>query len=69
MGVPPMRVDILMGIPEIEFEDAWDKRVDIDFDGLGVTFISREDLITAKRASGRPQDMIDADTLAGTTDA
>ena len=68
MGVPPMRVDILMGIPGIEFEEAWKKRVEIDFDGLLVSFISREDLITAKRASGRPQDLIDADTLAMKSD-
>lgn len=68
MGVPPMRVDILMGIPGIEFEEAWQKRVEIDFDGLLVTFISREDLITAKRASGRPQDLIDADTLTMISD-
>jgi len=64
MGVPPMRVDILMGIPGIEFEQAWEKRVEVDFDGLLVSFISRGDLITAKRASGRPQDMIDADMLS-----
>lgn len=64
MGVPPMRVDILMGIPGIEFEEAWGKRVEVDFDGLMVPFISKEDLITAKRASGRPQDLIDADTLS-----
>jgi len=63
MGVPPVRVDLLMGIPGIEFEDAWKKKVEIDFDGLMVTFISREDLIIAKRASGRPQDMMDADAL------
>ena len=68
MGVPPMRVDVLMGIPGIEFEKAWTRRVAIDFDGLLVSFISREDLITAKRASGRPQDLIDADTLAKTVD-
>jgi predicted nucleotidyltransferase len=68
MGVPPMRVDIFMGIPGIEFEAAWKKRVEIDFDGLPVTFISREDLIMTKRASGRPQDMIDADTLANAPD-
>ena len=68
LGVPPMRVDILMGIPGIEFEEAWKKRVEIDFDGLLVTFISREDLITAKRASGRPQDLIDADTLTTISD-
>jgi hypothetical protein len=68
MGVPPVRVDILMGIPGIEFEKAWKQKVAIDFDGLLVTFISREDLITAKRASGRPQDLIDADTLASAAD-
>jgi hypothetical protein len=68
MGVPPMRVDILMGIPGIEFEEAWQKRKEVDFDGLVVSFISREDLITAKRASGRPQDLIDADTLANIAD-
>ncbi len=64
MGVPPIRVDILMGIPGVAFEQAWERRVEVDFDGLVVSFISREDLITAKRASGRPQDLIDADLLS-----
>ena len=64
LGVPPVRVDILMGIPGLEFDQAWNKRVEIDFDGLMVSFISKEDLIAAKRASGRPQDLIDANTLA-----
>jgi predicted nucleotidyltransferase len=63
MGVPPVRVDVLMGIPGINFEQAWQDRVDVDFDGLMVRFISRKDLIAAKRASGRPQDLIDADLL------
>ena len=52
MGVPPVRVDVLMGIPSIGFEEAWARRLEIDFDGLPVPFISREDLITAKRALG-----------------
>jgi len=68
MGVPPMRVDILMGIPGLEFEKAWKRRVEIDFEGIVVAFVSREDLITAKLASGRPQDLIDAETLAQTED-
>jgi hypothetical protein len=68
MGVPPMRVDIMMGIPGLEFERAWKNRVEIEFDELLVTFISKEDLIAAKRASGRPQDLIDADTLEQTDD-
>jgi hypothetical protein len=66
MGVPPVRVDILMGIPGHNFKQAWGNRVEVDFDGLLVPFISKEDLIVAKRASGRPQDLIDADILEKT---
>lgn len=68
MGIPPVRVDILMGIPGVEFTQAWDRRVEIDFEGLLVSFISREDLILAKRASGRPQDLIDAVSLENASD-
>lgn len=64
MGVPPVRVDILMGIPGLQFEEAWNRRIEVDFDGLPISFISRQDLITSKLASGRPQDLIDADLLS-----
>jgi hypothetical protein len=64
MGMPPVRVDVLMGIPGIQFEEAWERRVAVDFDGLSIPFISRLDLITAKLASGKPQDLIDAELLA-----
>ncbi|MCG2784950.1 MAG: nucleotidyltransferase [Anaerolineae bacterium] len=63
MGVPPVRVDVLMGIPGATFEKCWPRRQIVDFDGLKVNFISKQDLVTAKRASGRPQDLIDADLL------
>ena len=63
MGVPPVRVDVLMGIPGVEFETAWARRMTADFDDLPVLFISREDLIAAKLASGRPQDLLDAKAL------
>ena len=63
MGVPPVRVDILMGIPGIAFEKAWANRIEVDFDGMPIIFISKKDLITAKRAAGRPQDMIDVALL------
>ena len=68
MGIPPIRVDILMGIPGLEFDSAWQHRVEVDFDDLVVRFVSREDLIQAKRASGRPQDLIDADLLSLSSD-
>ncbi len=68
MGVPPVRVDILMGIPGLPFEEAWQRRLEIDFDGLPIAFISRQDLITAKLASGRPKDLIDAEQLTQADD-
>ena len=64
MGVPPIRVDVLMGIPGVNFEDCWGRRMEVDFDGLKVVFISKNDLIASKRAAGRPQDLIDADLLS-----
>jgi predicted nucleotidyltransferase len=67
MGVPPVRVDVLMGIPGVDFKKCWKKRVEVDFDGLKVNFISKADLILAKQASGRPQDLMDADLLLQTT--
>ena len=35
----------------------------VDFDGIMVPFISKQDLITSKIATGRPQDLIDAQLL------
>ncbi len=64
MGVPPVRVDILMGIPGGDFEQAWQARNEVDFGGLVVSFISKKDLIETKRASGRPQDLLDANQLS-----
>ena len=64
MGVPPIRVDILMGIDGVEFATAWVRRANILFDDLSVSFISREDLIKAKLAAGRPQDLLDAKSLS-----
>jgi hypothetical protein len=68
MGQPPVRIDILMGIPGLKFQEAWKRRETVWFDDLAVLFISRQDLIVAKHASGRPQDLIDADLLSQATD-
>jgi hypothetical protein len=53
----------MMGVPGIDFESSWQDRNEIDFDGLNVPFIPKPDLIVAKKASGRPQDLIDAGLL------
>src|ERR1700704_346223 len=60
MGMPPQAVDILTTIPGVEFDAAWKNRVTHLVDeqrGLSANFISRDDLIAAKLASGRAQDI------------
>lgn len=54
IGVAPIRVDILMSIDGISFAEAWPNRQASEVDGVAVWIISRNDLIKAKRASGRP---------------
>ena len=63
MGKAPFRLDIMMSIPGVEFQSAWDRREEIELEGLVIPFISRLDLIRAKKASGRPQDLIDVQNL------
>ena len=63
MGRPPLRVDIMMSIPGIEFDEAWNNREVVQLEGLKILFISRSDLIRVKEASGRPQDKIDVENL------
>jgi hypothetical protein len=64
MGIPPVRVDILMGIPGSKFDECWHRRNEVNFDDIKVMFISKQDLIVAKRAAGRPQDLIDIELLS-----
>ena len=63
MGRPPMRVDILMSIPGVDFDDAWGRHELLTIGGIDMNFISKEDLIASKKASGRPQDLIDVENL------
>ena len=62
MGTPPLMVDILPEISGVEFDAAWARRVEgpIVADGsVSAPFISVEDLLAAKRAAGRKQDLAD----------
>jgi hypothetical protein len=66
VGREPVGVDILTAIPGVEFDAAWPRRVDDVVDaatGLKASFISRDDLITAKLASGRAQDLADVEAI------
>lgn len=64
MGSPPVMVDILPTIAGVEFQRAWERRVEVAVDdSLTVSVISREDLLAAKIAAARPQDLVDAEAL------
>ncbi len=70
MGRSPVAVDILSEIDGISFEQAWPNRVETVIDentGLIGYFISRQDLIANKLASGRPQDLADVAALRDAT--
>jgi hypothetical protein len=65
-GYDPRGFDILPDIPGVDFDAAWERRVEGVLDaatGLKVFFISRDDLIAAKLASGRTRDLADVEDL------
>ena len=63
VGVPPRRIDVLTTLDGISFERAWSNRVRARLGRIECAFIGREDLITNKRAVGRPRDLADLDDL------
>lgn len=63
MGRPPRRIDILTDISGVEFETAWQQRVESDWRGCKVGMLGLDDLLTNKRASGRPKDLADVSEL------
>jgi hypothetical protein len=63
MGIPPNRIDVLNSIGGITFDEAWPRRVEGRHGAEVMWVIGIEDLITNKRAVGRPTDLSDAEKL------
>jgi hypothetical protein len=65
-GRDPRGFDILPDLPGVDFDAAWERRVEGVLDaatGFTAFFISKDDLIAAKLASGRPQDLADVSAV------
>ena len=62
-GIPPNRIDLLTRIKGLRFDRAWMNRVKVKINREMAPFLSLEDIIKAKRAAGRPQDLIDLKNL------
>ena len=72
IGLPPVAIDILPEIKGVAFAAAWKNRKTEIIDPasrLTAHFISRADLITAKLAAGRLQDLADVEAIRAAADA
>ena len=63
LGYPPLRIDLLNQIDGVAFSDCIKNKKEVNIEGLMVNFISYNDLLKNKRASNRPQDIADLDSL------
>lgn len=63
LGHPPKRIDLLTSLDGVEFAECWASRVEFDIDGTPVPFIDLDSLVVNKRATGRLQDLADAEAL------
>ncbi|MBX3175290.1 MAG: hypothetical protein KF709_12815 [Gemmatimonadaceae bacterium] len=63
LGLPPVRIDLMTGLSGVRFADAWQNRVEAEFDGVRAPFLGRSDLVVNKRATGRTRDLADLESL------
>lgn len=61
LGVPPYRIDILTELTSVTFDEAWANRTAVQIGGVTYPVIGKREFVRNKRATGRPQDLIDAD--------
>jgi hypothetical protein len=63
LGRPPNRIDLLTSISGVNFDDAWQERVQGNLDEHPVNFLSFDALIQNKTASARDKDLLDVKKL------
>ncbi len=63
LGYPPNRIDILTTLKDLNFDDCYKTKVEVKIQGLRIDFIDIENLKKNKRATGRAQDLADAENL------
>ncbi len=63
MGIEPVQIEVFSSITGVEFDECYESRAVIDFDGEPTNVIGLPHLIQAKRASGRHRDLDDIENL------
>ena len=65
MGHPPVKIEIITSAAGVDFSECYARRQNAIIDGVSAAVISRADLLTNKRAAGRPKDLNDVQVLEG----
>ena len=63
LGYEPYRIDLLVDLEGVEFEDCFSRKIQGELDDVNINFLSLQDLINIKKQSGRLQDLADAEQL------
>ena len=59
IGIAPYRIDILTDIDGVDFESAWENKVDGVILGVQTSIVSLKDLMLNKSSTNRPKDKLD----------
>jgi len=63
VGAAPCAIDFLTSIPGLTFQPCWERRVVAIDGGIDVNYLSKADLILAKKTAGRQRDLMDLEIL------
>jgi len=63
MGLPPIRIEVLLEISGVQFDQCYEERIDTAIDDIPVKLINLKHLKINKRASGRYKDLDDLEHL------
>jgi hypothetical protein len=64
IGREPRKIQVITGIDGVEFAECRSRRVEVEWQGIHLKFIGKQDLIRNKRTSARSKDLIDVEELS-----
>ena len=63
MGVSPVMIELINAVSGLSFNEIWENKVTGEYGLVTVSYISLNNLLINKKASGRPQDIADFEEL------
>lgn len=63
IGQEPNRIDLILDLEGLDFEECFQQRVEAVFEGVPIHFIDLNNLIKSKQVAGRRKDLADVEEL------